>query len=220
MAHKNHDEEIIEADLKGSDPEAVDDLLSKELLQLSVKDRNDIQEEIHGVKCLAVNETPQLIEESLRKLAVELDERIPDSQKQAYLQSLQPPKELLEHQRILQQLHQLEPLPQSTYINDDNFRLRFLRCELFDVKKAAKQMANFLDLLVELFGDYALRRPVRLSDFTKEELRHMRKGRYQTLPYRDRSGRRIVTIFPEEEHSPIPPFIKVSRLRAIICCRW
>jgi len=38
-----------------------------------------------------------------------------------------------------------------------------------------------------------------LTDFTKEELKDYRKGRYQFLPYRDRSGRRIITIFPGEE---------------------
>ena len=64
--------------------QAVDNLLSKELLQLSLKDRTAIQEEIHGVKCLAPEETPELLEASLIELAMALknDDLIPPRKKQ------------------------------------------------------------------------------------------------------------------------------------------
>eukprot|EP00536_Pseudo-nitzschia_multiseries_P016631 jgi/Psemu1/247639/estExt_Genewise1.C_11730016 len=190
------------------------------MLSLSVKDRNDIQEEIHGVKCLAVEETPELIEQSLKEIAIELD-KIPDSKKQAFLQSKNrplPSPEVSEQERILEELHPELNGPRnhqphstySSYIHGDEFRLRFLRCDCFDSAKAAMRLVNFLDLLLDLFGDYALRRPICLSDFTKEELRHMRKGMIQLLPYRDRSGRRIVVFFPDEERSQIPPFTKAK----------
>ena len=177
------------------DPKIVDELLSKELLQLSLKDRNDIQEEIHGVHCLAPEETPEMVNESLKKLATELDDDVvlPSNQKQAYLQS-----------------QKLETTT-TTYINEQEFRLRFLRCELFDISKTAKRMAHFLDLVLELFGDFALERPIRLSDFTKAEMKYMRRARYQFLPYRDRSGRRIIIIFPGEALETVPPKIKVRK---------
>ena len=88
--------------------------------------------------------------------------------------------------------------------------MRFLRCELFDVRKAAQRMLKFLDIALELFGEDALRRPIRLSDFSKEEMRYLKKGRYQVLPNRDRSGRRISVFFPENEESKCPLLIKVS----------
>lgn len=213
----SHEREVIEADRQGLDPEAVDHLLSKEIFQLSVKDRNDIQEEIHCVCCLAPVETPEFVEQSLRELAIEIDEGIPDSKKQAYMQSNQEPKELPEHQRILKELHQLEPLPQTSYVNGDEFRLRFLRCELFDVKKAAKRFVRFLDLLLTLFGDYALRRPIRLSDFSKEELRCMRMGRFHVLPSRDRIGRRIGVLFPPQQDKIMPPKTKA---KIILYTNW
>ena len=83
---------------------AVNSLLSKELLQLSQEHRNALQEEIHGVRCLAPRETPELLQDSLRKLAIvlESDEMIPRHHKQAYLQSQSLPR---------------------TYINSDDFRL-------------------------------------------------------------------------------------------------
>mmetsp|Transcript_15309 Transcript_15309/g.42484 ORF Transcript_15309/g.42484 Transcript_15309/m.42484 type:complete len:611 (+) Transcript_15309:263-2095(+) len=218
--YKHDVEDIIRKDKKGMNPNAVDEILTKAMLSLSVKDRNDIQEEIHGVKCLAVEETPELIEQSLKKIAIEL-EKIPDYKKQAYLQSKNRPlssSKRSEQERIFEELHpelngpmddQLETT-YSSYIHGDEFRLRFLRCDCFDSVKAAKRLVNFLELLLDLFGDDALRRPISLSDFTKEELRHMRKGMIQLLPYRDRSGRRIVVFFPDEERSQIPPFTKAK----------
>ncbi|MGK3757082.1 MAG: hypothetical protein ACI8RD_009396 [Bacillariaceae sp.] len=143
-------------DHEKDNPRLVDDLLSRELLQLSMKDRNDIHEEIHGVYNMAKEETPEMLKESLRLLVIEVNENIPSYQKRAYLQS--------------------QSLTKPTYINDDDFRLRFLRCELFDISKAAKRMVKFIDLILEHFGSYALERPIRISDFTKVELQAFRKG--------------------------------------------
>lgn len=182
---------IFDDDLK-DDPRDVDTLLSNELMRLSMTDRNAIQEEIHGVRCLAPEETPQLLQSSLRQLALELDRNLPRELTRAYRQS------------------QLVP---TTYVNTLGFRLRFLRCELFDVPKAARRMASFLNMAQDFFGDYALERPIRLSDMNKEELKYMRSGRVQWLPFRDRSGRRIVVIFPGMDMATIPMKIKVrSRL--------
>jgi hypothetical protein len=254
ILNTDHVEDILKDDQKGHDQRFVDELLSKEMLQLSVKDRNDIQEEIHGVKCLAVEETPELISKALKELSNEIDRHIPDSQKRAYLKSLKPiiynnnnNNNIRRHKSNNSNINNScsnsdtedDPQPDTettsssssspssdnnnnndhnnkndhnnnlSYIHGDDFKLRFLRCDLFDVKKAAKRLVTYLDLLVEIFGAYALKRPICLTDFSKEELRHMRKGLIQMLPYRDRSGRRIIIVFPEEEVSQIPPFVKV-----------
>ena len=68
------------------------------------------------------------------------------------------------------------------------------RSELFDIKKAAVRLIKYLDLMVEMYGDWALQRKVRLADFTKSELQILKAGYYQMLPFRDRSGRRIMCI--------------------------
>ena len=115
--------------------QTVNELLSKELLQLSLKNRTAIQEEIHGVKCLAPEETPELLVVSLFELALALenDNVIPPHKKQAYRMSQQCLK---------------------TYVNDDSFRLRFLRFTLFDARKAADKIVKFLDVALELFGEF------------------------------------------------------------------
>jgi len=182
-----HDEEK-------NDPKAVEGVLLRELMELSVQDRNDFQEEIHGVRCLAPNETPELLNESQSMLQWELDNNIPSHQKQAYLKS--------------QQLHDDHI---QTHVNTSAFRLRFLRCEMFNAKKAAIRMCQYLDHSTRLFGDYALQRPIKIADFSKSELRYFRKGRYQFLPYRDRggvAGRRILCIIGDEEWEAIPPYVR------------
>jgi len=150
--------------------EKAEDLLRKDLLKLSFQDRNSIVEEIHGVRSVYPNETTELLHSSLKKLSTELA-KIPD--KPAFEKS----------QRLF---------PNDTYVNTMDFRLRFLRCECLDAKKAAIRMVNFLDLIDELFeGNEVLRRPIKLSDLSKAEMKILRSGIFQLLPYRDRSGRPI-----------------------------
>mmetsp|Transcript_19344 Transcript_19344/g.44986 ORF Transcript_19344/g.44986 Transcript_19344/m.44986 type:complete len:523 (+) Transcript_19344:224-1792(+) len=79
------------------------------------------------------------------------------------------------------------------YLNEDNIRLRFLRCECFDVDKAVERFILFLDFTSDIFGDYVCERQICISDFhTKEDGSYLRLSRTQFLPFRDRSGRRIL----------------------------
>ena len=151
------------------DPKTVDDLLTNEMHNLSFKDRNDIYEEIHGVVSLAREETPELIEQSLMEMAIEID-------------------------RIK---HKFSSFTKATKIYNPfvygvDIRLRFLRCELFDVPKATVRMLKYLDLAQELFGDFALSRPILLRDLGKMEMEMLRVGDAQPMPFRDRSGRRLM----------------------------
>ena len=203
-------------------------IISKALLQLSLKDRNDIQEEIHSVYSMEREESPWMLEESLRKFAVELDHKIPQGKKRAYLRC----------QEICSSATHLpaeDPFPGQSqsprdgtrpitpitpcYINSDDFRLRFLRSQFFDIPKAARQLCGFLDNVLEHFGEVSLTRPIRLeTDFSKEEMKAMKKGFIQLLPYRDRLGRRILIFFPGSDFSEIPISTKVSgRNLAIVC---
>ena len=153
-------------------PKKAEDLVTQDRMRLSFKDRNAIDEEVHGVKNLSREETPELLQESMRQLSVELS-KIPN--KVAFDRS----------QRLY---------ANNTYVNTADFRLRFLRCEYFDAKKAAVRMVNFLDFVDGLFdGDLVLQRPIQLTDFSKAEMKMLRSGIYQLLPYRDRSGRPIYT---------------------------
>ena len=190
----SHNNNKFEHDI---DPRVVDDLLSKELLQLSFQDRNAIDEEIHGVHTLARDETPELIDVELTRLAIELNLLVSrpntmsntgDGDSSSSSSSL-----VIAYQKSQQLISQGggDNTNTTTYVNTDNFRLRFLRCEFFNAKKAAIRMCKFLNALYEFYGDYALIRPIQIHDFSKSELQLLKTGQIQIFPYRDKSGRPI-----------------------------
>jgi len=218
----------------------VTDSLSKELLKLSFNDRTEMEEEIHGVRCLAFTEeleTPQLLRQALREFDDELHQLI--SLRKKKKQQEQRQRGLYydtntndEDDDVLRNIiqgatHSYDPTQQQPqrnyqaeddtatatlgycYVNDPEVRLRFLRCDLFDSKKAASRFVSFLEFSKALFGNFIADRPPRISDFKgpangnqkgsnkqKEgtavnEMRAMQNSRAQYLPFRDRAGRRI-----------------------------
>ena len=141
-------------------------------------------DEIHSVKCLAIDETTALIDRSLLELQIEIDNNIPDNNKMktAYL------------------LSQCTVEGRS-FVNSRQFRLRFLRYELFDIQKSAIRMLRWLEFSYSLFGAVALVRPICLStDFTLHEQKVFRKGYVQLLPFRaSGTGRQIICVIPYDE---------------------
>jgi len=172
------------------DPESVDSLLAQEFLSLSFQDRNDINEEMHGVACLSPEETPELIKISLAELEREIS-LIPANDKEKYELS-QTKFDRRGSSNSDSNTNSSNLGGTGTYVNDTEFRMRFLRSELFDARKAATKLVDYLDVVCDLFGEYALQRPIQLSDFTEDEMQVFRIGNLQLLPFRDRSGRRIV----------------------------
>uniref|UniRef100_A0A7S4ENX2 DUF6824 domain-containing protein n=1 Tax=Pseudo-nitzschia australis TaxID=44445 RepID=A0A7S4ENX2_9STRA len=153
-------------------------ILSKALMNLSFNDRNAIEEEIHGVSCVLPQETDRVLTESLASFDRELA-RI--EHKPGYLKA--------------QALLMANSATHTHFWMDRReFRLRFLRSELFRPREAAVRFAGCMDFLLDIYGEYALRRPIRLTDMSREEMMVLREGTYQLLPYRDRSGRRIYAI--------------------------
>eukprot|EP00536_Pseudo-nitzschia_multiseries_P012956 jgi/Psemu1/210187/e_gw1.525.21.1 len=145
---------------------SIDYSLSKELLKLSFKDRQAIEEEIHGVRCRAPTETPELLERSLEEFDRYLD--TPNNN------------------NIHNNIHN------RCYLNDPAVRLKFLRFECFNAFNAVTRLVRYLELTSELFGDYVADRPIRISDFsTRREIATLHHSRNQYLPFRDRSGRRV-----------------------------
>jgi hypothetical protein len=174
------------------DPQLVDDFLTHEIDKLSFKDRNDIYEEIHGVVSMAREESPELIEQSLVEISREID-RIKHKYR-AYVEATKS---------------------YNPYLHGMEIRLRFLRCDLFDVPKAAVRMLKYLDLTQELYGNHALTRPILLRDLGKLEMEMLRVGDAQPMPFRDRSGRRLMVAM---NNFGLQYPLEV-RVRARLCCR-
>ncbi len=166
-----------------SNYDKADAFLSNELLGLSVNDRNAIHEEIHGVRCLAPEESPKLIVKSLREFWATVA-ALPDSKKTAYEQC----RSIAASRKIANKRNKTKHYA----IDEPSFHLRFLRSELFDAQKAAIRYVNYLNFVYKLWGRIALEREIKFSDFNKEEARLFRKGNYQLLPVRDQSGRKVI----------------------------
>ena len=167
----DYGEDFTKTDIDFGDHSSADALLAHELYQLSVEERDMINNEIHGIQHQCQNETPELLQNSLKELAVELV-RLPS--KKAYDAS--------------------QAFPEC-YINTDDFRLIFLRCEFFDAQKAAVRMTKYLDMVHWLFGEKVLQRDMCISDFDEHTIKLLRSGQVQVLPGMDRTGRRVVGNF-------------------------
>eukprot|EP00533_Pseudo-nitzschia_delicatissima_P013490 CAMPEP_0197264794 /NCGR_PEP_ID=MMETSP1432-20130617/2004_1 /TAXON_ID=44447 /ORGANISM="Pseudo-nitzschia delicatissima, Strain UNC1205" /LENGTH=568 /DNA_ID=CAMNT_0042729467 /DNA_START=55 /DNA_END=1761 /DNA_ORIENTATION=+ len=161
---------------------SVDADLAGELLKLSFKERSKLEEEIHGVRCGDEIETPQLVEESLSKF-----------------DSIVNAKKENDQVHVLRNIVRISLLGENEaqaaksqcYLNDPDVRLRFLRCEQFDVDQAVERFVNFLEFTAELYGDFVAKRPISISDFDPKEETALLNSRVQYLPFRDRSGRRV-----------------------------
>lgn len=124
-------------------------ILAKELSRLSVLEREQVYEDVHGVSG-NVNETPQLISDRTEELAHEI-EKI--SHKSAFEKARQQSKEFVAKQY-----------------------LQFLRADQFDAKKAARRMVDFFQMKLELFGEDKLGRHITLSDMKKDDLATIKSG--------------------------------------------
>ena len=192
-----------------------DDVFAKQFYSLPFKNRNDISEEIHGVQSMACEETPALIEHSLRQLSTEL-QNLPLHYRRIYQRASNPrintagtrsndnnienvgieTEDQMDFEFFSEQETPAASLNTSScYVKSQNFQLAFLRCEFFDAKKAAIRMMDYLELVCDLYGEEALQRPLRVDDFqSKEEMDVLNAGHQQLLPFRDRSGRRVLFI--------------------------
>lgn len=174
---KMEQQQLMTSQLPPIDPEAVDNMLSQEVQKLSFQDRLAVQEEIHGVRSVSISEeTPELFQTGLANLEQELAKI---SSKPAFdeAQTLHVPS----HQQA-----------GNKFVNGTDFRLRFLRADLFDAKKAAARLVKYLEVGLELFGQFALERPIHISDMTREEMELFRLGYQQLCPFPDRIGRRVI----------------------------
>ena len=163
------------------EPKTVEKITSAELKSLSAVQREEILEELHGIRSTHREETPELIDESLRQMDYELENVIPvthPTKAHAYL---------------------LAKSLNSTFVRRNDVRLKFLRCVFFDVPQATVRFLKYLDVVLDYYGVIGLMRPIMLDDLNDEEMALMKQGEVQLLPERDHPfGRRIGVTFGVE----------------------
>lgn len=153
-------------------PENVDSLLGTELYQLSLAERHQVLEDIHGISRAEVKETPELIASALEELEQEI-KQIRNKSDYDYAYALNP-----------------------QYCRKPEFRLRFLRATEFDTKNAANKIVKHFEIKAELFGREKVSRDISQDDLDKKDIECLLCGYAQVLPVRDRSGRGVFLFMP------------------------
>lgn len=163
--------------------QAADSLLAKEMSQLTVAERDQVLNEIHGVAD-AADENPESV---LRALA-QFEEEIQKFPKR--------------------EAYELAKSMSGDYVTSRKWLFMFLRAERFDVEKAAARMVRFFEVKLELFGPELLTKDIKMEDLNKDDLACLWSPFSQTLPQRDSSGRGITVIMP----SLVPDKPVISRV--------
>jgi hypothetical protein len=149
-----------------------DAALAKEMNELTVEEREQVLDDIHGVAEVH-NETTEFIEGCLRRLDEALN-RIPSRKRKNWNQALF-----------------LCPKLET----DTKFKLMFLRADLYDAVRAADRIVQHYDFKCELFGEENLvKRITIMDDLTEEDIESFMGGFHVELPFKDQSGRPLLFV--------------------------
>lgn len=160
----------------------VNSLLAAEFGAMSLKERESIFQEIHGVD-RSIEETEEFLQQKLDEMEEELDKIVIEASM----------VELFAYHKAIQQ----ERENGTNYVTGRKLRLMFLRSKLFNARLAAVSFVRFLDQKLTMCGEEILSRRIRMSDLDKETVDALRSGFIQILPERDAAGRAVVVIFQQ-----------------------
>jgi hypothetical protein len=159
--------------------------IAAELTRLSLKEREDILHDLHGV-APTVPETPESIQDALQQLHAYLEQQCRASAASPSL-----------YQMALQS-------DNPSHVLDPAFGLLFLRSEHFVIPAAANKLLKFLQIKLELFGRAKLCQTITLDDLDDDDIFCLENGHFQLLPSRDRAGRAIFC-FPSQIQNNMSP---------------
>jgi hypothetical protein len=170
--HQNHHTKVNNTNNPTRD---IDVLLAKELNQLSLHERDQVYQEIHGVSSIFVEQDTGGVESPfVQQKLLEFDKalyELPSSATIAYRQA---------------------HVQNVAHATDPAFRLQFLRAERFTAATAAARMARYFREKIVLFGpDKIGQARITLEDLNEEDIKVLESGYMQWLPARDQSGRPI-----------------------------
>jgi hypothetical protein len=164
-------EGLIDA-ISSTKKKSIESSLAKELNQLSLAEREEVNYDLHGVAYL-IEETPEFVDKCLADLESEIC-KIEDN-KNAY---------------------EMAKKANFEYICGRDFRLKFLRAERFLPKNAATRLVGFLEEKLKLFGPEPLARELLLSDLNQDDMVLLRSGFCSIVPLRDSAGRVVTVVIP------------------------
>jgi hypothetical protein len=167
---------LLKKDLTAQETDA---LLAKEMSQLSVGERDQVLNEMHGVA-----EEPDENPESVMRALAQFEEEL----------------QAIPHREA----YELAKSMSGEYVSSRKLLVMFLRAERFDVKKAALKMVLFFKYKLEFFGPDLLAKDIKMDDLNEDDLACLWSPYSQTLA-RDSSGRGVNFLIPK--FSPDKPVI-------------
>ena len=159
-------------------------IIASELTKLSLEDRTKALEEVHGVV--------ESMEEDPSEMAKLFDKV----------------KEELKRLRY-KQAYEKAAFVSSSYVNNPEFVLSFLRAVNYNPRHAAIRLAQHFKFKLELFGESTLVRDIFYDDLTDDEKLILNSGFIQMLPSTDRAGRQIVVCNMNK-------FLEIGNLRNVV----
>jgi hypothetical protein len=145
-------------------------ILAQELNQLTLKEREELLYDIHGVLELP-KEEPDFVASCLQQMDKEISTYSHNDDKKAY---------------------ELAHAQNDSYVSSERLRLKFLRADNFNPRLAAQRVIRFFASKLQLFGPDYLTRDIRLDDLSEDDNNCIESGLVQVLPLRDRSGRAVI----------------------------
>ncbi|CAJ1937616.1 unnamed protein product [Cylindrotheca closterium] len=151
---------------EGNEMKETEELLASELSKLSVQERAKALDDLHCVG-EELQETPEMIQHSLS----EFDYLV---------------------QTCANRIYSVAVNQNRAYVQDSEFRLKFLRANMYDTRKSVHQMMSFLQQKALYFGEDKVAHDIAASDLNEDEIELMRSGFCQIQEGRDRNGRVVV----------------------------
>ena len=162
-----------------------DTMLARELNQISLEERDQALNEIHGVAEIA-KEDPDVISTALQQLAVELCKY---HRRGVGIATTVDESSLVAEADAYREAMEKDP----SYVQNPRFQLMFLRAEGFDQPaKSAERLVKFMDVKKKLFGSARLTKDVTIADLNEDDRDMLHSGYMTLLPGRDATGRAVL----------------------------
>ena len=176
-----------------ADLNEVEGLIANSMAMLSMEDREQAMEDVHGIRSKATAHGEPTQNDRVTASTV-LSVQSTLSESPTMKTNVETATHLKEMEALLQRsqnnTYLLALRQNKEYVTNTHFRLSFLN-SLFDPspQEAVEKILRFLELKLELFGKETLSRDLTLADLGESGQRCLRSGLYQYLG-RDSAGRR------------------------------
>lgn len=149
-------------------PDEVDSLMARELASLSLKEREVVENEIHGISDNVEAEETGILDACLAEMDLNLDE--------------------LKHGTAYELAENMD----RSHVRSPYLRAMFIRAERWNGWEASERMIRFFEFKKRLFGEEKLVKEITLEDLDDDDMECLRAGHHQMSPHKDSAGRIIL----------------------------